>query len=41
MKQRVGNAHEDQSVRCLWEERVGRIEFRGGLNCHSKTVELH
>jgi hypothetical protein len=28
MKQRVGNAHGDQSVRFAWEKRVGRDDFR-------------
>ena len=30
MKQWAGNAHGDQRVRCLWEKRVGRFDFRGG-----------
>jgi hypothetical protein len=30
MKQWVGNAHGDQSVRFAWEKRVGRFDFRGG-----------
>jgi hypothetical protein len=35
MKQWVGNAHGDQSVRCLREKRVGRFDIRGGW----KTIE--
>jgi len=30
MKQWVGNARGDQSVRFAWEKRVGRDDFRGG-----------
>jgi len=30
IKQWVGNAHGYQSLRCLWEKRVGRFETRGG-----------
>ena len=30
MKQWVGNAHGEQSVRCRQEKRVGRFDTRGG-----------
>ena len=36
MKQWVGNAHGDQSVWCLWEKRVSRIDFRDGLTARSR-----
>ena len=30
MKQWVGNAHGDKSIRSTWEKRVGRFDFRDG-----------
>ena len=35
MKQWVGNAHGDQSVRCACEKRVGHFDIRGGLKTGS------